>query len=259
MVSAKGLARYVARNVGAAAAATRLSPVRKDVRGVKMHLDLTQSIDAKLFYTSEHEPETLALMKSVINPGDNIVDVGANIGYFTPNFARMVGPEGRVVAFEPSDWTYDKLVQNVQLNDFEHVEPVHGGVGRETVRAVDLVLPCGYRLDGKDTATKQQVDIWSIDDYVGDMRVDFIKTDTDGWEPEVIAGAERTIAANKPKIIFELAPDHCASAGNDLNAMFELLSGHGYSFMDERRVVVDPDEAIAGIPPNGSINIFAQA
>lgn len=254
----KASARKIASNIGEFAAMTHFSPVEKDVRGIRMQLDLTQSIDAKLFFSSSHEKLTLDIMEYAIKDGYNIIDVGANIGYFTLKMSNLTGPDGHVIAFEPSNWTYRKLCKNIEINDFTNIDAVHGGVGRQSLEDVKMTLPCGYRLDGKDTATSQRVNIWSIDDYTKGKQIDFIKIDTDGWETEVFAGARNTLARWKPQIIFELAPDHCRRAGHDPMQMFEQLKELGYNFTDERLAPIEPAQAIAGVPRFGSINIFAK-
>jgi FkbM family methyltransferase len=66
----------------------------------------------------EYEPEAVALFKSLVKPGDRVIDVGANIGFHSLLFAQLVGPTGRVLSFEPVKYLYDGLIASVAENHF---------------------------------------------------------------------------------------------------------------------------------------------
>ncbi len=64
------------------------------------------------------EPVETAWIKSILVPGDTVVDIGANLGWYTVVMARLVGGEGRVVAFEPDPRNFELLLRNVRENEF---------------------------------------------------------------------------------------------------------------------------------------------
>jgi FkbM family methyltransferase len=75
------------------------------------------------------EPVITAWLKTVLKPGDVVVDVGANIGYYTTLAAKAVGPTGRVIAIEPFPETFTALRDNVRRNGLTNVELVNAAVG----------------------------------------------------------------------------------------------------------------------------------
>ena len=191
---------------------------------------------------------------------DCVFDVGANIGWMTLHLASQVGAAGRVFAFEPSEWTYERLTHNLRLNEFPWVNAVHAAVGPADRSDVELMLPCGYRLDGRNTATKQRVPVVKLDSAIDGLdRVDFIKSDTDGYEPGVFEGAAATLQKYRPILLFEVAPDHARRAGYSLEQTFANLSKLGYRFENESGGTIDPIAEMANIAPNKSINVVARA
>jgi FkbM family methyltransferase len=233
--------------------------VIKTLPDFKMRLNTAHYIDFKILYSS-FEPNTIAVFKRLVKPGMTVIDVGANIGWMTLHLASLVGETGRVFAFEPSEWTYERLNHNLRLSNFPWVMAVHAAVGPSDISNIELMLPCGYRLDGKDTATKQHVPVVALDTVVGeDVRVDFIKSDTDGFEPGVFEGAAGILQKYKPIVFFEVAPDHTRRAGHNLEQTFANFTKLGYRFENETEQTIDPIVEMAKIPFNKSINVLARA
>ena len=83
---------------------------------IKWFLDLEEGIDFAIFLTGKFEIDTSSYFKSIINKGDIIFDIGANIGAHTLPMAKLVGANGIVHAFEPTKFAYDKLEKNISLN-----------------------------------------------------------------------------------------------------------------------------------------------
>src|SRR4051812_23595996 len=79
----------------------------------RMRLDTSQHIDTELLYRGTFEPDTILALRRITPNGGVAVDVGANIGWITLNLASMVGPSGCVFAYEPSDWSFDRLCKNI--------------------------------------------------------------------------------------------------------------------------------------------------
>jgi FkbM family methyltransferase len=233
--------------------------ITKTIDSFKMRLDTTQFLDAKLLYLGRYEVDTVAAIKRLVRPGDVVVDVGANIGFLSLTLGAIVGSKGHVFAFEPSDWTFDRLNENLKLNPFSWITTKRAAVGDQDIPTLQMVLPCGYRLDGRDTATKQDVPFVKLDTVLSTCdRIDFIKTDTDGHEPAVIDGARSIIERFKPTILLEVAPDHTARSGQDLHGTFAYLKSLGYTFeSNSGESVADPFAEAATLRKNGSYNIIA--
>src|ERR1035441_6724268 len=82
----------------------------------------------------QYEPETKALLGSLIRPGMTVFDIGAHVGHYTLLAARIVGPTGRVYAFEPEPENFALLKRNVELNGYKNVTCVPKEIGRASCR-----------------------------------------------------------------------------------------------------------------------------
>ena len=97
----------------------KLHPEFVEIEGNKIYLDESDS----LFLSSGilHEKTIVNLVKNEIKKGDVVIDIGAHIGYYTVLFAKLVGPEGRVFAFEASPTNFKILKKNVDVNGYQNV------------------------------------------------------------------------------------------------------------------------------------------
>ncbi|WP_135820882.1 FkbM family methyltransferase [Halostella litorea] len=175
----------------------------------------------------------LEFYKSNIEPGMTIVDIGANIGYFTVVFASLVGNQGHVYAFEPVAESVDILNKNLSTNGHSNVTIEHAAVsdsggetaifGNENQRGHSSILSPVHEND-EELGTVQTT---TIDTYFTDTVVDFMKIDAEGAEPRIISGAEDCLESHQPKILMELNPTLWESDPEDT---IEYLSDIGYSF-----------------------------
>ena len=109
------------------------------------------------YLTGEAEPEVQQLLAELIEPGQTVYDVGANIGFFTILCSRLVGPEGRVYAFEPIPQNLAALRHNIELNGLRTSSSSSSALSSETGTAEMFVSPWSafhsFNLDG---ATKRE-------------------------------------------------------------------------------------------------------
>ena len=148
-------------------------------------------------YTGLHEFEDMSFVLHLLRSEDLFVDVGANIGSYTVLAGAAVG--ARCISFEPLTDTYQHLQHNVCLNDIkERVQALNIGIGRE-----DGVLRFTVGLDTVnhvaisdeiDNGTTLEVRVMSLDDALGDVLPKLIKIDVEGFETNVIAGANKTLS-----------------------------------------------------------------
>lgn len=219
-------------------------------------------IEAKLLYTGEYEPATVRALECLVQPGDVCLDVGANVGIITMTLASLVGPAGQVHAIEASDWAYERLQANLALNTFPQVTTTRAAAGPVALEGAEMMLPRGYRLDGKFTAAAQTPRQITLDEYVAEHQIDrvaLLKTDTDGREPGVLAGAHALLERDHPVILFEMHPRWLRELGSDPGELLELIRGYGYDFYSEAlERVDDPLAAAEAIPEGQSLNLVAQ-
>jgi len=181
-------------------------------RGLWLHLNPRTG---KTYFEGGGEPEVQAALEQHLRPGMIFYDVGANIGFFSLLVARLVGKEGRVVAFEADPEIAARLRENVARNEFGWITVEEKAVWSEprTVffartdpttspdRGLGHVVAAG----GSDTI---QVSAESLDDYSWTQPLpDFLKCDVEGAEVEVFRGASRLLEEKRPGIICEMHSD----------------------------------------------------
>ena len=150
-------------------------------------------------------PEEYAAFREATQPGDVVIDAGANGGSYALLFGQWVGPSGRVYAFEPDPRAFAALVGHVALNGLgDRVLPIRAAVGETTGLArLHLASASGLsRVDAGGAVAGESVDVISIDDFCARQKITprIIKIDVEGSELQVLRGARRTIAAAGPRI-----------------------------------------------------------
>jgi len=172
------------------------------------------------FYAGLHEFEDMAFVMHALRESDLFVDVGANIGSYTVIAGAAVG--AKCVAIEPVPSTFKHLTDNINLNGISNrVECLNVGVGKErgvlnfssTADTMNHVLMNGQCANEVGI----QVCVESLDDVMRERRPSIIKIDVEGWETQVIAGAQHILSG--------LAP---------LAVVMEFGGGGKYGFDEER-------------------------
>ena len=137
------------------------------------------------------------LFEKIVHPSMTAVEVGANIGVHTIPLARFVGPQGRVVAFEPQRIVFQILCGNVALNALANVVINHAAVGREigsiVVPSVDYSQPGNFAGLSLCSSEKGEVVRVVTIDSLDLASCEFVKIDVEGMEHDVIEGAANTI------------------------------------------------------------------
>lgn len=162
-----------------------------------------------------YEQDETDFVRRTVKPGQTVLDLGANIGFFTMIMASLVGPLGRVYAFEPLDRNARLLQRSIAENGFQdRVTLERAAVGQVSGSAKlvfqEYTLNSGgsYLFEGgteiPDGHGIQDVEMVALDDY--DLRhpVGFIKMDIEGAEPLAIRGARRILRTDRPIILSEL-------------------------------------------------------
>jgi FkbM family methyltransferase len=153
-----------------------------------------------------------------IKLGETWLDIGAHYGYTAIALSRLVGPSGRVFAFEPMISTAGYLTQTRRLNNFSQLTVLQLGLGTpETMEMKQLPVTRGM-VDstlGMDEGGKME-DEWLetfmvarfdwLWPYIsgGNMRIDGVKIDVQGMEIEVLHGIVETLQRQKPKLVIEV-------------------------------------------------------
>jgi FkbM family methyltransferase len=187
-------------------------------------------IGPALKYFGEYCTEETDLLCHFLADDGIVLDIGANIGTHTLEFAKKV-PRGEVWAFEPQKFVQQILSGNVALNGFTNVRAFHCAVGKETgeigVPLINYETPDNYggldlRKYGGQTAENYDMAPMITLDSLELPEVDLMKVDVDGMEEEVLRGGFKTIFRCKPIIYIE------ADRQEQRNGLIGFLSTLGY-------------------------------
>lgn len=215
----------------------------KNVDGVPLKIDLRDYVTAyQMVFLGSYEPVETALVRAIIKPGDVVVDVGANIGYFTVLMGNIVGPSGCVFAIEPDDANFELLTDNVKRNGLGGntiLKRIAAGGTNGNLRLYKSRVNFGdHRVwtshihsSGEREREFASVGVIPLDSLVGsDRRIDFVKIDVQGYEPAVIAGLTRAFSERRiSAMLVEFWPAGMTGAGFNPSAFLRALFDYGLS------------------------------
>jgi FkbM family methyltransferase len=163
-------------------------------------------IRRQTFGNSEAE---FAMLGSMLAPGDWVIDVGANVGHYTKRFSDLVGPTGRVIAFEPVPETFALLAANVALFEHQNVTLLNFAASNAP-SAVGLQIPrfsSGLRNFYQAAVTRDAGDLQVLTvplDSLGlSHRISLVKIDAEGHDAEVLQGMDGILRRDLPVLIVE--------------------------------------------------------
>jgi FkbM family methyltransferase len=241
--------------------------------GITWELDLHEGIDFSIFLLGGFELATLRMYGSILRPGDIVLDIGANIGAHTLPFARLVGKDGRVYAFEPTQYAFEKLKRNVNANPSisSSIELVHAMLVSDDRNSIVPAIYSSWPLRKEDGLHKQHrgklmstsdAAAMTLDEFVdrkGIDRIDFVKLDVDGNEAGVLAGAANTLRRFRPRVLMEWAPYLFEGNSAIMGQMLSHFINLGYCPREPSRRRVLPktlEELNAMVPKYGSMNVL---
>ena len=154
-------------------------------------------------------------IKDFIKPGDIVIDVGGNMGFFVLILNELVGDEGKIYSFEPSKRLKERLDKTVKINNIRNVTIVNLGLGESEGSTTLHYNPrqtglSSIMTDFEGGSLSEIIQVTTLDKFSENIqgKVSFIKIDTEGYEPKVLKGARELISRDKPIIYIELGGDH---------------------------------------------------
>lgn len=212
--------------------------VEARIQGSRMRLDLRDRVICRTLYVSGvHEPGVTSLVHFYLKPGMVVVDIGAHFGYFTLLAARLVGPHGRVFAFEPEPFGYQMLAENIQLNQYKQVSSFQAALSDKKGVGCFVVNQTGHRgghhlSSQSDSLDSITVPLVTLDDVLLEeaaSHVDLIKMDIEGWEPKALLGMAQTLkVSGGVSLITEFHPPGLRRAGFDPLSYLDQLTAYGF-------------------------------
>ena len=163
-----------------------------------------------LFLQGKYASARVSEIREAVKQGNVVIDIGANIGYFTVLLANLVGPEGKVYAFEPGPRNYGLLQRTIERNGYAHVIAEQKAVSNKAGEF--LLYQTGSRAANTLSPGKHisavKVDMVTLDEFLSDEHdITFIKMDMDGSEPLAIQGMAQLIQRSSSlRVLAEYQP-----------------------------------------------------
>jgi FkbM family methyltransferase len=191
-----------------------------------------------------------AALARLVRPGMSVVDVGSNLGLYTVLLSRLVGPSGRVQAYEPDPGLFALLQQNCARNGCANVSATNSALGscrgrltlcRLLVNSGDNHLGSGGgRLFRRDV----EVEVVPLDEIASGPAPDWVKIDVQGWELQVLRGMSRLLRQNPDTCVyFEYWPEGFRRAGYAAADLLAFLTD--LNFRLHRADTLEPLDAAA--------------
>jgi len=186
--------------------------------GILYDVDLSEGIDLSLFLFGNFQKHVTKNQFLSLSEDSIVFDIGANFGIMTLQYAKSV-PRGMVYAFEPTHYALGKLKKNLRLNSNlkKRIKIINMFASKKSEVTPEIRAFSSWKVDSSNNANIHPIHWGSAKSAIGVKsttldkfcsknkikRLDLIKIDTDGHEPEVLSGARKIITRFRPTIIFE--------------------------------------------------------
>jgi len=224
-------------------------------------------LEEEIIRSGQWEPSTTQFIRRTLQPGMTVVDVGANIGYFSLLMASLVGPEGEVHAFEPYPGYIERMHLSLAVNSFEQIYLNKYALSdkkeqHELFKGIASARM--HRWSHPDAVfnkvhDKVIVSCIPFDEYASKnfKKLDLIKIDVDGYEMNVLRGALASINRYRPIIIIELYEEALNDASSSASEVLELFSSWSYLPYTEKGELFRYNELLSLVTqdPKTSVNV----
>ncbi len=226
----------------------------------RLHLDLNVYLQRQTYYFGSFEPKIFAFFCAALKTGDEVVDVGANIGVYSLLSAVLVGRQGTVTAFEPYSQFRQALDTNVALNGLANIDVCNLALSHQA-GSMELFADrqsASFVGDPNDrTLCSEMVRVETLDGYCAskELAPRLIKIDVDGHDYQVLQGGSGLISKVNPLLCVEVSSDGAYSP----TELFNLLDTQQYRVFheDNCRRSLDRERFKELLDSRGVINVIA--
>ena len=218
-----------------------------------LSLDQTDPVISGAITFGVFEVYETEIFRTYVKPGMTVVDIGANIGYYTLLAAKGVGTEGRIYAFEPERASHELLKKNMCANECTNVSLFTTAISDKESEAILHISKANkgnhsiINLPNRsqEFTTSANITTNTLDNICLSEKItniDLIKIDVEGAEGLVLAGMQKTLALPKITLFLEFFPENLRQAGNDPAQILAMLTSHGFviSNMNSQKRILEP-------------------
>jgi FkbM family methyltransferase len=220
------------------------------IHGNKMYLDQKDSLDLSLH--GSYETLETEFVKNEVKKNDIVIDIGANIGYYSLILAKIVGDKGKVFAFEPAPDNYSLLKKNIEINNYKNVVLENLAISDKN-GSIELYLSQEsmgwHRIYPSKYCGENHVKVKmvTLDDYFKENtlrdKISFVKMDVEGAELGILRGMTSILENNKKlTLLLEFVPHYIREFGSDPKELLNILKKQSFeiSVIEEKSNEVKP-------------------
>jgi FkbM family methyltransferase len=206
--------------------------------GARMRCDTSDFVQRHIYQFGVWEPAITSWFEDQVRPGDTVVDIGANVGYYTLLAAHLAGANGHVVAVEASPAVVAMLEANLRMNDVSGRVTVHNvaaAASRGKIRIYDATegnLGKSSTVPHESTTDEGSlVDAVPVADLIEDATgVRLVKIDVEGDELSCLQGLRRTLVGmtDGASVVVEINSAHLAARNQTTGDLYDLMGSCGY-------------------------------
>ena len=180
------------------------------------------------------EPNVTQALRRELKPGQCLVDVGADIGYYVL-LASQLNNGAPVLAFEPNSMNREYLERNISENQLSAVRLITAGLGNLAGELFLRTETARIDTSADEGTVGERVPIYRFDDLTPELlggqipKVDFVLIDVEGAELEVLKGMEITLRRDRPKLIVEVHGPFLPEFGTTKSEVLDWIRGIGYN------------------------------
>lgn len=234
---------------------------------INMWVDLRNGLGQYYYIHQQYESFETCLIEQVARPGTTVVDIGANVGYYTLVLAKQIGPAGKVIAIEPDPSNMSLLRRNLQLNHLDNVLCEQAAAldheGETTLYLSDINDGDHRVFDAQDDARFNQgkkrmkvvVRAIVVDKYMAELgkQADLVKVDIQGAEMLALPGMLNTLSHPDVVLFCEFWPYALRQAGSDPIQFLETLKNQGFELFE----ILEATHKVTSVNVNELVNRFS--
>jgi len=208
-------------------------------------VDSRSDLFERIVLDKKYEPELVQYCKNLLNENRDVIDVGANIGFFTVMFAKNICEGKKVLSIEPTTKALKRLYRNIELNHVENNVMVFEGVVSNRFGSIEIKTIVGkeeYSSLGvmdhpailQEKYVTEEVKSSTVDELVKEYSLDpgFMKVDVEGAEHLVFDGAQYVMETMRPIILSELSNDLLKKNGSSSQEVIAIIEKYDYDIID---------------------------
>lgn len=210
--------------------------VKKLPGGLLMEVSINDHIEKYLFWYGAYEKKEVTTMQTLLNADSVVVDIGANIGYYSLMAAQKAAA-GNIYSFEPVTNNLQKLERNISLNGLAIIHPIQAAIsnvsGSTTIYISDDDNSgmSGLRSAENFSGQSETVKCLTLDEAVLEYnlpKIDLIKIDVEGSEVNVLQGMKRIRTEQRPLLLIEVSTATLSMYNEKIETIYQILSADQY-------------------------------